>query len=57
MMMCFRDLSREYHVPFIDAEGVIGPMWDYATDWCHCRGKVGEAWTDFILARVLSADA
>jgi len=28
---------------YVDTSPIVGPLWDSAKDWCHYRGKVGQA--------------
>jgi hypothetical protein len=47
-------LAAEFHVPFIDTNFIVGPMWDQAIDWNHYHGEVGNQIAKYIIARVLN---
>jgi len=48
-----RSICNDLNIPFLDANFIIGPIWDSSPDWCHLSDKGNQAEALFIASSIL----
>jgi len=46
-----RELCRIYHVPFLDTDFLIGPVWDSSQDWSHVNPDIALVEAQYVIAQ------
>ena len=49
-----RKVAKEFNMPFLDTNFIIGTLWDSGKDWCHYNDFVIDVEKVYILDRMLS---
>lgn len=47
-----KSLCRQFNIPLIETNDIIGIMWDRAKDWCHYDDISGIFEAEYILAKI-----
>ena len=54
------NLAREYGIPYLSTDFLLGPVWDSPTDWCHyaafVSGQAGKEEARYLLSRLRTDD-
>lgn len=51
------ELCKKNDITYINTDGIVGPMWDSADDWCHLTRRVGMAEAFYMLGLILLLNA